>query len=384
MKLTEAACRELQPGQVLKDHVVKGLHLRARAGVKAWHLYYRHAGLQRRPKLGDWPGLKIEAARDAAREWLRKIAGGHDPSAERIEAKEAPTVTDLAAHYFKAHVQRKLKPRSAIEATRNVERHILPRLGRLRVRDVTRDHVQKALDAIDGPIARNRVRAAAHTMFALACDPGGLAWRGAGDNPVRGTTKAVERPRRRYAAPDELAAIRSAIDDEARLYPAHVTALMIILLSGSRVTELLSARWTDLAGSTITLREHKTDRTGDFREIRLSAQALALLGQLPRKSELIFGGIDRYHVNDCWARICKRAGVKGLQVRDLRRTFASRAKSTGISLDQIGELFGHRNTATTAGYAWLYSDAAQAATQRVADDIEGLMLARPKAEPWSG
>lgn len=382
-QLTVDACRAVKPGQVLKCHVVRGLQLRARAGVTTWHLYYRAAGTQRRPVLGYWPALTLEAARAAARALLADIARGADPSADRQNARHAPTVADLASRYQADRAARN-KPRTMEEIDRHC-RYIVGAIGHVRVADVTERHVKLCLQHVlerrqasagahlSAPVAANRVRETLRGMLNYAARYP-LSWRPANSNPVAATVKHREAPRRVLAQPEQFPAIGAALETLSLQWPDRVAALWCIMFSGSRVSEILTARFEDWQGDRLVLREHKTDRTGDVRTIYLPRQAQELLRRLPHNATgLLFGGLDRYNVFHAWDVARRQAGCPHLHVRDFRRTFASVALSRGnASLAQIGELFSHKDTATTASYAWLTDTDARALAQRTADEIEAM------------
>ncbi len=74
--------------QDLKDDKVPGLQLRVRATGKSFYLYYRRNGQQRRPKIGDFPGLTVAEAREIAQAMLRDVAAGLDPSEARRETRK--------------------------------------------------------------------------------------------------------------------------------------------------------------------------------------------------------------------------------------------------------------------------------------------------------
>jgi integrase len=62
---------------------------------------------------------------------------------------------------------------------------------------------------------------------------------------------------------------------------------------------------------------------------------------------------------------------------ELRHSFASAAVSAGLTLNQIGELLGHKSTQTTSRYAHLMTEAANVAANATADKIA---MMRPKAK----
>lgn len=379
-RLDVKAARELRPGQVLKDHVVRGLQLHGTTSGASWKLYYRSAdGKQRKPKLGDFPALTLELARAAARTVLAGIAAGDDPAAKRERDASAARVSDLCARYL----ARPRSQRTQAEYERNIRLHILPALGDRIVADVTKADVHRLFDGMTAggkPIAANRVLDVLSGLFRLA-ESGALEWRPPNSNPTHGIEKNPERQRRVHLAAESFAAVGAALHDLSARYPAHVAAILIMIYSGTRVTELVTAPRSALRGRMIVLEEHKTARTGEPRVIHLSEQAAKLLAALPDdRSGLLFGRLDRYAVFRVWEMARGKAGVPDVQVRDLRRTFASVALSrVGASLDQTGQLLGHADPSTTRGYAWLMTDAAQQLTQQTADSVDELMKPHSKS-----
>ena len=55
-------------------------------------------------------------------------------------------------------------------------------------------------------------------------------------------------------------------------------------------------------------------------------------------------------VKTAWAGTCRRAGIRGLQIRDLRREFASRLRESGASDHDVRDFLGHANITTTSRY----------------------------------
>lgn len=388
VKLTNASARDLQLGDEIKDHVVKGLSLRAGARSKSWLLYYRTAtGERRRPKLGDFPALPIEAARDVARAWLLEIAKGNDPSTERQALRTAPRVSDLFEAYMQAQEAAGYKPRYLDGLKLYWRVYMRPLVGDLKVALVTPADIEdmrnkiakgglpKANGKVTVPstINANRTLALASGMFALA-ETSKLNWRPRNSNPCAEVEDYPERKRKIRvpvaAFPRVFAELRRRLESDR----VRVSALLVILYAGTRVTELITAPRSALSGGAITLEEHKTDRTGDDRTIRLPRQALALIEQLPRFDDgSIFGPVvNRWNVSALWREVRDVCEIPNIQLRDFRRTFATVAKSAGVSLDQIGELFDHKDTSTTQRYAWLFDEAATSTVQSVADEMDAL------------
>jgi integrase len=72
-----------------------------------------------------------------------------------------------------------------------------------------------------------------------------------------------------------------------------------------------------------------------------------------------------------WASVCRRAGIEGVRIHDLRHTHAAILASLGLSLPIIGRLLGHTQAATTQRYAHLMDDPLRAAAERAGAIISG-------------
>jgi hypothetical protein len=106
-------------------------------------------GKRTRPTLGAWPALGIADARKRALAQLAAIHGGADPVAQKRAARadraarEAePTVAERVAEWLAAREAdraKPLKPRTAAEYRRTMERDVLPRIGGRPLRETTRE-----------------------------------------------------------------------------------------------------------------------------------------------------------------------------------------------------------------------------------------------------
>ena len=387
-QLSQATARQLLPGEELRCHVVKGLSLRRKMSGASWFLEYRSPidGKRRRPRLGAFPALTVEAARDAARQMLRRVAGGEDPSAEKQERRHAPTMADLHTWYMDNHATPRKAARSAKYDRFYWDRFLAAKLGRERCADVTSAEINRALDAVAAETSgttANRCRSLLSIMLAFA-ESDALKWRPKRSNPVTGrdVQRRPEFPRRRFLTAEEFARLGPALVEVSKDYPRHCTAIACILYAGSRVTELASAKWEHVEGFAIVRREHKTSHTGAVRTIRLPAQAWAMIRELPRHpGGWIFGeDVCVMSLNRTWGKVRKLAGIPDVQIRDLRRTFASLVKSRGGTLADAGDLLGHSNpTITAKHYAFLFNDAATARVQDAADAADAML--RPEGAP---
>jgi integrase len=355
--------------------------------------------------------LTAEAARKEAKKLLGDVERGRDPSAERKAARQAETVAELCDRFLEEHARQHKRQSSYDADERNIRNHVKPVLGRLRVADVTRAdvdrlkrNVKEGKTAYDqkedregwqnsrkkrarrivkgGPGAANRVLALTSKMFNLA-ERWGL--RPDGTNPCRHVEKYKEQKQERYLSADELARLADALSEAERTateLPGVVAAVRLLVLTGCRLSEILTLRWehVDFANACLRLPESKTGA----KVVHLNAPALEVLSGLKRLEKcpwVVLGAKtekpeDRKHLVNLekpWRRIRAKAGLNDVRLHDLRHSFASVAVGLGEGLPMIGKLLRHTQTQTTARYAHLAADPVKAATERVGAALAGMM-----------
>lgn len=365
-ELNERSAKAAQPGDVLRDASVRGLHLRCFSERKSFYLYYRtKAGQERKPKLGDYGSITLTQARKIAQELLAKVAMGGDPQAEREAARAERTLAELWAEYWKRHGSRK----KSADADQGIwDRYLRDKLGSRKLSAIAYTDIADLHESMaDKPIMANRVLALASKMFSFAHKP--LEWTD-GRNPAKGVQRFKEVKRKRYMRAEEAARIAAALVAESTENPASVAFIYLLILTGARKGEIASAKWAQLDGAKLVLQEHKTDATGHDRVIHLPPQAMAVIERLPRTSGTITGIQSPQAL---WEKVRAAAGCSDLRLHDLRHSFASAAIAAGMTLAQIGELLGHTSTQTTARYAHLVEEAAAKAAAETANRIGNAM-----------
>jgi integrase len=399
--------------RITYDDEIKGFGLRVTsAGAKAFILNYRAGGRERRITIGAYPDWSVSAARKYAKEMKRQIDVGEDPMADRHADRAAPTIDDLADRFVKEHLAKRRD--STAQSYQTILRlYIRPALGKARVADLRHSDVEKLHRDIAKtmPYQANRAVAVLSKMLSLA-----VKWEMRDDNPVKGIERAPEEKRERFLSPAEIARLAEVLATHKE--KASCNAIRLLLLTGARKNEVLSARWAefDLAAGVWVKPSAHTKQKKEHR-IPLSAPARVLLAEIRAeadkeakrggKAEFVFPGLDDQPITTIkrtWLSVCKAAGLAVLaekidakgkpvkntkgepvmvwqataRIHDLRHTYASILASSGLSLPIIGALLGHTQTATTARYAHLLDDPLRAATERV-----GVVVAagsRPAAE----
>lgn len=371
MKFTNKSIAAAKPGDILRDHIAPGLHVRVSPRKKCFYLYFRtKAKVERRPRLGTWPSMTIADAREVAAEMLKAVARNQDPMVERMLKADAPTVAQLCTKYLKDYAVRK---KSCKEDQRLIDKIIKPKLGKMRVEHVDYEAITKLRAGLKAtPYQANRVLSLCSKMFNLAEK---WKFRPNHSNPCRHVQRYREQKRRRIMDGTEATAIAAALNRYAESRPASVAFLYILILSGARKGEIAAARWEWLEGSTLQLPDSKTGA----KTIYLPPQVMAIIEKLPRSDNRTM--LEIKDPTALWKIVRQEAGCPDLRMHDLRRTFASAGLMAGYSLGQIGELLGHKSTQTTAGYAYLQPAPAEAAVKTIADRLEEMMSPTSKNSP---
>lgn len=381
-KITKRAVEAVQAGAkdvFVWDSELRGFGLRVKpTGARSYVVQYRNEhGRSKRVTIGSHGRLAPEEARRQALRILADVSKGLDPAGDRAEARKAPTVADLVARYLDEHLPERGKARSIGESRRLAERHILPALGRRKVADVSRTDVSKLHhDLRATPTQANRVHSLLRRLLNLA-EKWGM--RLDGTNPCRHVERYGETKRERYLSADELARlgeVLAASERDATERPAVVAAVRLLILTGCRLSEILTLQWAhvDFAGRCLRLPDSKTGS----RIVHLNAPALEVLSGIARDGSpwIIVGakpGCHLVNLEKPWRRIRLKAGIADVRLHDLRHSFASVAVGLGEGLPMIGKLLGHTQTQTTARYAHLAADPLKAANERVGHALSGMM-----------
>jgi integrase len=251
-----------------------------------------------------------------------------------------------------------------------LSKHVRPHFGKhVRVADVQFSDINalhRKITRAGAPYAANRAMALLSKMFALS-----VRWGMRSDNPARGVEHNPEVKRKRYLSGDELTALTAAL----AAYPDRKVAniVRLLLLTGARAGEVLGMRWDELdLGKGIWSKPAATTKQKADHVVPLSAPARQLLAEIRARQTgavYVFPGKGKaghmVAIERAWATICKRAGIAGLRIHDLRHSFASQLASAGASLPLIGALLGHSDPTTTHRYAHLFDDPMRKAVETV-------------------
>jgi integrase len=348
------------------DGELKGFGVRSYAsGQKSFFLRYRHKGRERLYTFGDYPTWKVAAARKEAIELRQRVDRGEDLLEQRDRNREAPTMRELYERYDRDYLP-KLADRSAADRRSMFNKIILPRLGAKKVADITFNDCEKLHRDIskDRPVRANRVHEVMRRCFNLA-----MRWGWIERNPAEGIERNPELKREPSITIDQAAKLVEILD--AHPERASADAIKLIMFTGCRRGEALSARWDQFNEAlTIWTKPAATTKQRTLHRTPVSAAVTELLKARREATDgdFVFPGKDGNPLTDIkrtWNTVRKNCELEGLRLHDLRHNFASIAVSQGLSLPLIGAMLGHTQVQTTKRYAHLYDDPLLAAAELV-------------------
>jgi integrase len=411
--LTKRTIDALEPETLpydVYDASIRGFHVRVSPkGAKSFRLKYMADGRQRVLTLGKLSEtFTTDKARKLALGERGAVETGVDPVEERNLERQARDEKRRRAVTLAELVERWLvEGRDAAPAKREsswntdarmLRRHMIPLLGKVYVRDLTKGDIEKAQRQImagetavnektgfrgraivkGGPASARRSVMALSTLLTWAVDQEIIT-----ANPCARVKKVAQRACQRFLSEAEAVALFDALnaqEADGTLLKIWADAVRLLLLTGARKTEILALRWSevDLERGLITLireRNKTGGKTGE-KHIALNSAACTIMAARPRDGEFVFPsprieGAGATGLQRAWERTRARAGLPDVRLHDMRHSFASFAAASGQSLFVIGKALGHAQPVTTARYAHLGRDPVRDLAEGVGQKIMG-------------
>lgn len=360
-------------------------------------------------KLGVFPDMTPEHARNEAEKALGAFAQGRNPAAARRALKQEPTFADLFVDYLDRHA--KLRKRTWREDEQKYRDYLADAIGKKKISRITRQD----LGAIHASITRsghstvaNRVKDLVSSVFGRA-----IEWGLMEHNPAKGIRDNSEKSRERFLQPNELPRFFAALSSEPN--GTIRDFVLIALLTGARRANVQAMRWRDVDLATGVWRIPMT-KSGQPQNVPLTPEAVEVLrirkAAAADDAKFVFASHGVHgHLQEprrAWQRILDRdelvqltakinigaheletiadetlyqtlarvrltakklklntdgARMTDLRIHDLRRTMGSWQARTGASLIIIGKSLGHKSQQATAIYSRLDLDPVRQAMQ---------------------
>ena len=365
---------------IIRDSELKGFLCKVTPkGKKVYMLYYRTKDYrERRPVIGVHGHITCYQAREIALKWLAEVAQGNDPSLERKSQKIDITISELADRYLTDYAITYKKQRSVEHDRYLLTNFVIPQLGKIKLKSLTGKDIANLHKKLrDKSTTANRCISIISTMMNLA-EKWGL--RDDVGSLCKHIDKYPENKRERFLSIEEITRLSNVLKEmtyTATESPSALSAIKLLLLTGCRLSEILTLKWEylDLDHHRINFPDSKTGK----KTVYISPMVIELLKNTAKKDNnpyVITGQVEGKHLINLqkpWRRIRKLAELDEVRIHDLRHSFASVGAASGLSLPIIGALLGHSQTQTTARYAHLIGDPLKEAASLINEKMRGLV-----------
>jgi integrase len=416
MKLTSRLIDAAEPGErpyVLWDHDLSGFGVRIWPGGAKTFVLKTRVGTGRAAKqawvtVGKVGVLRLEEARRAALQTMASASKGVDPTPVRNPDPPPPkgpeTVGELCHHWLAKGSSRSRQrgrlagslrdPKNIAIDRGRIEAHIIPVIGAVSLKELTRQRIEGFRDAVargdtrqeqktkprgvrkvqGGEGTATRTLRLLSSILSFGVREGLLT-----SNPALGIEKTPDRALERFLSADEMRALGEALAtaEASGAHPSGINIIRMLALSGARKGEIEGLRWPEVDPKTgfLRLTSSKTGTklipiTGPMREI-LEAQTAR------RRDEWVFPdtvGTGAFQgTPKVWLKVRALASLTDVRLHDLRHSAASFGLAGGLGLEVIGKLLGHQDIKTTRRYAHLSDGFMKAAAESMAGEIAGLL-----------
>jgi integrase len=340
-----------------------------------WHINFKHRGVHYRLSLDREVGRRIEGKGEAEAEAERIRTAIRDGSfrapvtaaAPQIGVATAPMTFAGFAEIWKERRGKDLvRPRDNDYRLAKIAAFAIPHrdgatFGEIPLAAITIDDIEAFRDSrkVEGlsPVTVNHDLKLLRKMLNWGIRRGHLEKSPFRIGPVAAISLERETPRDWRFEREE---------DEQKLLDAanpHLRAVITALLdTACRLGEILSLQWRDVSldRHEMTIRAHKA-KTRTARLVPISTRLASILemrkldpnGKPFPPEAYVFGnavGQQVKSVRTAWENASEAAGLKGLQLRDLRHEAGSRFDEAGVPITYTSKILGHTNLNTTSRY----------------------------------
>lgn len=314
---------------------MKGLYLRG----KVWYIDYYCDG--KRIKKSVSKDRKIAEAVLQKRK-LEVIEGKH------LDIRRIPKVRfeDFAEEYLHLHSKLKRSYNTDFIIVKSLNKHFAGRyLSEITVLDIEKFKALRAREVM--PATTNRELAVLRSMLNRAIEWGKLQ-----HNPCKAVKLfKTNNQRLRFLEREEIDRLLSNCAEHLR------PMVLLALNTGMRKGEILNLKWHDVDFSRDIIYLYET-KNGERREIPMNSLVKSTLIKVRKhpQSAYIFcnrKGQPYGNIRKSLFTALRNAEISDFHFHDLRHTFASQLVMSGVDLNTVRELLGHKSLQMTLRYSHL-------------------------------
>lgn len=309
------------------------------------------------------------------------------------------TVASWLRTWYELYSKPNVRPSTANYYHRSIEQHVIPRIGGIKLSQLTSRDIQKLyrdlqengrlreVQRAKKPGLSNATVRGIHMMLHNALDRA-VKERLILRNPTEDCIiPKIEKQEMKILHPEDMSAYLQAADNHGVLPMFYLE-----LVSGVRKGELVALLWDDLdiASRTISVNKQAAVRNGEItisrpktetsvRRISIPQEAIDLLIQEHEKhpdNPYMFpspktGGM--YYpdsVVNLHKKLLKDAGLEHIRFHDLRHTFATMALQNGVDVKTVSSMLGHYDAGFTLR---TYTHATRQAQNEAAEKMGSFM-----------
>ncbi|EDM69573.1 Phage integrase [Roseobacter sp. AzwK-3b] len=351
----------------LTDTAVKGFFVEIRRRSATFNLRSSIDGKMRVIKLGCFPELSAEDARQLCLKHKREISVG--ASADEL-AKSTKSITldqFYEDHYLPWY---KTYRRASANIVQMYRSNFHLRFGHRQLHSISQTDLKQLTNEMKqlgyAPGSVNTTVVVLRGMLRRADDWGLCRIHHSLHKPpnLLPDTKRHER----FLSRDEAQKLQVVLRKRGAT-PVNL-AILFLLYTGARKSEVLNAEWRSINMDRCEWRI-PLSKNGQPRTVILSQKAVAILqsarsyqqrhyGKQAKQVSAVFANpqtlLPYHNIWETWKRVRIEADLPDLRLHDLRHSYASTLINAGVSIYEVQKLLGHSHIATTQRYAHLASE----------------------------
>ena len=374
-KLTDSIIRSFhnRGNKILRiwDTQLKGFHISiTQKNHKGFYFTYRNNFNRKKwLKIGDFPKINTTQARKLVLQNYAKVATGKDPVAEIKQERLGQTVDDLMKLFITNHC-------TTLKTCENyvytINKHVLPAIGYKKLNEVTRQDVLRIRSKHikynkDGTIigsgwSANKIKNIISKFYNWCYEEGFYT----GLNPTIRIKNFPTKFRNRYLNDDEIKRFIRVCLNYKKINPLPAYALILLLITGKRKSEILNLTWNnlDLTYNTMYLPDSKVGPKSYRFSDRAKELFIEIKNILPKNEndeplvDFVFpsnsttGKVKPFNnLKRSFAKIVKEANISNFKPHDLRHTFATHAAILTKDIRMVQQSLGHASLKMTQRYS---------------------------------
>jgi integrase len=345
------------------------------SGMKVWKCIFPFGGRTRWYSIGRADQIDLKNARKLAADVLLKVAKDIDPQAERRAARSQGTFRELAEQYVEQHAKKHNK--SWHQASKLVQRFLVPRWGSLQAGSISRSDVKSVIAGIASESVASQTLAHGSAIFSWAVKEESF---GVKVNPCQLIDRVKLPSRERVLSDSEVPLFWQEFDGQG-LVIGH--ALKVLLLTGQRPGEVGCMRcehivddWWQMPGKPVPSLGWPGTKNKAAHRVYLTSTVRELIAEIDPTATTGFVFASRrgkpVRLEAAMQRICAELEVERATPHDLRRSNGTAITSLGFGKDGMSRIQNHKE----GGIASVYDRFQYAAeNQKIMEAVTNKFLA---------